>query len=345
MKKLIYIAVFVCGAIAGVRAQDAVFSQYYASQLYLNPALAATEPNMLFSTNYRNQWRSIVIPYVTTQASFIYPFITREIRRERHWGGVGLSMYTDKAGDGNFKTTGFNATFAYNLPLNSHQSKNLSFGVQGGFIQKNIDYTNLQWGEQYNPYLGFDASVPVNETGFGDQVMYPDINAGLTFYSNPKSDNALGSSGYFGVAVYHINQPDESFVDGVSSRLPMLFKAHAGMKFPLSPKFSFSPNAIGLYQYDVYHINGGLYFNYQLINSTTGFFRETDLILGSWYRYGDSFIFSLGFGNDIYTLGFSYDYNTSNLRYATNGKGAYEISLTLRKGSQKTWKRIETPRI
>lgn len=346
MKKGLVVLFVLLASFSKSNAQDAVFSQFYASQLYLNPSLAATEPAMLFSTNYRNQWRSIVIPYVTTQASFIYPLITKELRRERHWGGIGLSFYNDKAGAGNFKTTGFNATFAYNIPLNSEQTKNISLGVQGGFIQKNIDYTNLQWGQQYSPYLGFDASVPVDESQLGDQAFYPDINAGFTFYSNRKPDNVLGMSGYFGVAAYHINQPNESFVDGVESRLPILYKAHGGLKIPLSAKFSVSPNVLALYQHDVYHLNGGLYLAYQIIGATEGFFRETDAILGSWYRYGDSFIFSVGFGNDIYTLGFSYDYNTSNLRYATNGRGAYEISLTLRKGSVKrVWKRIETPRI
>ena len=345
MKRVLYISLFLVLMCFRGNAQDAAFSQYYASQLYLNPALAGTEPDMLFSTNYRNQWRSIVIPYVTTQASFIYPFITKELRKERHWGGVGVSFYNDKAGAGNFKTTGFNATFAYNLPLNRDMTKNIAMGVQGGFIQKNIDYTNLQWGEQYSPYLGFDASVPVDETGLGDQALYPDINVGITFYSNRKEDNLLGMSGYFGAAAYHINRPNESFVDGVESRLPILYKGHAGLKIPISAKFSVSPNLLALYQHEVYHLNGGMYANYQIISSTTGFFRETDIIAGVWYRYGDSFIYSLGFGNDVYTLGFSYDHNTSNLRYATNGKGAYEISLTLRKGSVRTWKRIETPRI
>ncbi len=329
----------------GLRAQDAFFSQYYSSGLYLNPALAGTETDLTFSSNYRSQWRSIVVPYVTSQISIINPMYSKGVS-ERHWGGLGLSVYNDRAGDGNFKTLGLNATFAYNIPFSPNErGSNLIMGVQGGFIQKNIDYTNLQWGEQYNPFVGFDVSVTPSENQLGNRAFYPDISAGFLYtYNHMESYSDRKVSLWLGGSAYHINRPNESFVSDVTAELPILFKGHAGATFALSDKFLFSPNGLVMIQNDVRHYNAGAYLTYRVFDSYKPAFQEAGVLVGAWYRLEDSFIFTVGMTAKNYTIGFSYDWNRSNLRSFTQGRGAYEISLTIRK--PKTIKRvkIETPR-
>ena len=105
MKKLAIILglmVVVCS-----KGQDASFSQYYSSELYLNPALASEELDLTFSSNYRTQWSSIVDAYQTSQMSLIYPFYSKDIE-EKHLGGGGLSVFTDNAGNGALKSFGMN---------------------------------------------------------------------------------------------------------------------------------------------------------------------------------------------------------------------------------------------
>ena len=60
---------------------------------------------------------------------------------------------------------------------------------------------------------------------------------------------------------------------------------------------------------------------------------------------GDAFIFSTGLSNKAYTIGFSYDWNTSTLRRASGGRGAYELTLTVRKVKSSRDKHFGTPRI
>lgn len=345
-EKIFKVLAFSIFTVANVNGQDAHFSQYYSSELYLNPALAGSEPDMVFSSNYRTQWRSIVLPYTTSQISLIKPFRSPGVKA-KHWGGAGLSFYNDRAGDGNFKTLGVNATFAINIQLSDNNGGSfLSFGVQGGIIQKNVDYTNLEWGAQFNPYVGFDVTVDPGEGQLGDSRLYPDVNAGLVYYYNAEQDfNAKKTAGYFGVSSYHLNNPNESFISGVEAKLPLLYKFHGGILFPVSPKIKLSPNVLGMYQRDVYHINGGLYMTWHLFESSNPVLQGADVILGAWYRYRDSFIFSTGLAHKNYTLGFSYDFNSSNLRTFTQGRGAYEISLTIRKRTEKPLMIIATPRI
>lgn len=336
-----YLLIIFLGASVTLKGQDAHFSQYYASGLYLNPSMAGIEPGLTFGGNYRNQWRSIVVPYVTNQVTLIAPIYTGKGRKNLHLGGIGGSIYNDKAGDGMFNTLGVNISAAYNLNLTSQHI--ITLGVQGGFIQKSVRFGELQWGEQFNPYVGFDASIPASESVFNSQKMYADIGTGFIYSYQGKKERSFNL--YAGGSVYHLNRPNESFVKGLASRLPMLYKFHGGVEIPTGQKWSFSPNVLGMIQNNTYHFNTGLYLTYTL-NSEKSLVKPSELIFGSWYRLQDSFIFLIGMGNKNYLFGFSYDFNSSSLRYNTNGKGAFEISLSIRKIKERaTVKRFHTPRI
>ncbi len=51
--------------------------------------------------------------------------------------------------------------------------------------------------------------------------------------------------------------------------------------------------------------------------------------MGMWYREGDAFILSGLFEYDTYSIGLSYDFNASELRTVSGGRGGFEISLIL----------------
>nr|MDQ3393271.1 PorP/SprF family type IX secretion system membrane protein [Bacteroidota bacterium] len=130
-------------------SQDPKFSQYYAAPLYLNPALNGLEKDVYFGVNFRSQWKSIDLPYTTSQFSFIYPLYKKGVVY-RHLGGLGLSLFNDLAGGhGGIKTFGFQLSGAYNYSLPYNTNHNISFGAQAGFYQKSINFNDLRWGSQY----------------------------------------------------------------------------------------------------------------------------------------------------------------------------------------------------
>jgi len=336
------------------KAQDAAFSQFYAAGLYLNPALVGSEQETTFKSSFRTQWRSITIPYVTSQMSLIKPLYSKGVKKN-HYGGVGLSFYNDKAGDGNLKTLGVMGSAAYNLTLSALGYHFLSFGMQGGFVQKQLDFTNLEWGEQFNPYVGFDPSIPPTSTNVLPRSIVPDANAGVMYYYNGgKNYLYKGFSAYSGVSVYHLMKPDESIVTSIKSRAPRLYKYHGGVEVHVTQKLNISPNVLFLYQDKNNQFNGGVYLTYQMIDKhASNLLSKSELILGGWYRLGDAFIFLAGVENDYYTIGFSYDMNSSGLRTAARGAGqgvgtrvsAYEVSLSLRMVKEKKLAKFSTPRI
>jgi type IX secretion system PorP/SprF family membrane protein len=327
-----------------IYAQDPQFSQFYVSSLYLNPSLAGLESVQTFNSNYRMQWRSIANPYVTNQLSFIHPLKTKEMFHN-HKGGIGVSLFNDRAGGGSLKTNGFHLSAAYNLELAKSSYHFLAFGLQFGLIQKTVDFSNLQWGSQFNPYIGFDANLTPEESDIQSGRIYPDINTGLLWYYNGERDYEEAKfSSYVGFSCYHLNQPNESFVRERSFKLPMLLRAHAGFEYEITEKIYISPNLLYAYQSKSSQVNLGLYSTFKVNGATDGLYKNLRLIFGTWYRLNDSFIISTGLGSDAIQFAFSFDLNTSSLRYATGGRGAYELSLVIRRSKMEKLKRYSTPR-
>ena len=315
-------------------AQDAVFSQYYSSSLYLNPALAAAEPSTSLSVNSRVQWKSVVTPYTTNQASLIVPFY-RSSNKETNLGGIGISVFQNKAGEIGLTSTGVNLTGAFVLPLN--EKNHILTGVQVGFMQKTIDFSKGQWGAQFDPINGFNSTIASGEYNFVSSHTYPDVSFGAVYYNNPRRNiREQGKSFYLGYSAYHFNKPNESVIAGQSSALPVLNKFIAGGEYSINDSWNISPNVLVAIQNTSMQINLGVYGTYSFGSLEANGMIPSSLIAGVWYRVKDSYIGSVGIGSKFYTIGFSYDMNSSTLRQSSSAKGAgaYEISL-----------KITTPRI
>ncbi len=330
--------------INGGYAQDPVFSQFYASGLYLNPAMAGVEPNWTLAMNHRNRWVTHASdPYVTTQASLIMPFYRKDMD-QRHWGGAGLSVFNDRSGAGLFRSTGASVSLAYNVPLASMHSLLLS--GQLGVLYKSVN-NSLKWGEQYNPDApgGLDPVAAGQMADIYNAKVMPDVGAGFMYYYNSGRDyTKKGVSAYIGAAASHLNEPNESLLRGERTPLPILIKAHAGFEVSLSRYLNISPNMIYATQDQFYQVNAGAYFTFNFLFEESMYIPKS-LIIGGWYRLEDAVIASIGLSNDFFTLGFSYDMNSNDLRYPSPGKGAYEISLKITKPHPSKTVRFYTPRI
>jgi len=332
-----------CLSIGILYGQDAAFSQYYSSHLYLNPAYAGSEPSLTAGVNSRTQWKSVTEPYQTNQISLIIPFY-RKIDKQNNFGGVGISVYNDNAGAGKLSAVGANINLSYVLRVS--EKSHVLFGVQGGVIQKKVDFSTLQWGSQYDAFSGFNSSIDPGEyNNLVPSTTYPDLGAGILYFFKPdRNIREKGLGFYAGFSAYHLNRPNESLVRGQKSPLPILNKFHAGFDYSISPKVNLSPNVMVAQQGTVLQVNAGMYLNYGFGNPES-LYIPSDLIVGGWYRVGDAYIASIGLGCQTYTIGFSYDVNNSSLRRNTQGRGAYEISVKIVKPRTVKTRRYFTPRI
>ncbi len=330
-----------------IYAQTPVFSQYYSSGLYLNPALAGLEKNTYFGMNYRSQWSNLSLPFCTFQFSFIQP-ITRPGVRKKHLGGFGVSYLNDVAGaNKEFITQSISLAIAHNFHLNRHGNNIIASAVQVGASQQRINYDALQWSSQYSATAGYDQSLPGESSLVNYQILQPVVNAGMMWYytNRQRSLSHLSTSIYNGVSVSSILRSNSFYLHNKGD-VSVLYKVHGGFSSTWSRKVDVSPNYLIQLQDKNLQVNLGMYVGYSLTNpKASSKAGSTKVLIGGWYRLKDSFILSAGLSNSIWNIGFSYDNNIFSLSKAFGYGSAYEFSLAYKMHNKNGFKRFSSPLI
>lgn len=305
-------------------AQDIHQTQYFSSPLTLNPALTGlTRCDLRVAANYRSQWYTVSsTPYMTGILSYDMATLKGRLGNGDALG-VGILATYDKSGAGALTGLNVGLSVAYHKAFGNDKQHTISLGVQGGLVQKSIDFTKLTFEDQFDPANGYAAYATGENLQNGD-LSYPDFNAGL-MYSGRLSEHATA---YAGISAYHLTEPEETFLAG-SNKVHRRYTATLGGAFDLNENMVLY--ASGMYQSQAkaseviigaaagFILNPGHDRDYQ---------ENTILYLGGWYRYGDAISPYIGLEWTKMTIGISYDVNLSGLTPASNAQGAYEFSLT-----------------
>jgi len=326
------LSAILCLVVTRAYAQDPVFSQFYNNAVYLNPALVGEEEDVYFNFSHRSQWRALTFPYSTYQASLIVPYYQdKHLRPQGHLGGLGVSLYTDRAGEyNNYRSVGGSASMAYNVRFAENNINRLTFALQAGFINRVIDTDHLQWGEQFSQYVGHDNTIVPEDLGSIQNKTFMDISFGSFYRYYAKSHYSSIRSFYVGLVGAHLNHPDQSVIKGQEDRLPLLYKLHGGIVYSLSRSWSISTNVLSLIQDKENQTNFGSFVSYSTPFDTKGQLSNMVVRTGAWYRVKDSMIASVEILTNHFQVGFSYDWNTTSLRFNQQGAGAYEVSMGYR---------------
>ena len=340
MQKLLLISTFCLATVTTAMAQDPVFSQFYTSSLYLNPALSGLEKDVVFGMNYRSQWTGVNLPFRTFQFSALHPIIQQGVR-SKHLGGFGATLFSDEAGP-NREIVSQGLTFAssYNFHLNRSGNHLIAAALQFGVLQRQINMGALQWSSQYSTVLGYDPSLP-GETLGSETLTTPVINAGLVWRLIIDNRVAPVRMFYQGLAASNINRP-RGFHVNQKDAVSVLFKLHGGYLHTFSNGFELAPNYLIQHQGST-QINIGAYGAYPLPAVTARSMTDIKVSLGIWHRINDSYIVTMGLNTPVWTAGFSYDANTSSLERNFQGASAFEISFAYRIKILKAAKRFSTP--
>ncbi len=279
-------------------AQDPHFSQYQSTRGELNPAVTGIDSTLAISTSYRLQLPNIGGSYSTFHFSADKYF--RFLR-----GGLGINFLNDKEGNGAITTTRIELIYAPHFELFKHKIVfQPAFGM--AYFQKTLDWSKLNFGDMIDERRGFVYQT--QEVPGTSKKQNIDLSAGLFIYS---------SKYYGGIAVHHINQPDEGFIG--PSRLPLKITLHTGanLSFRKDEKkyFILSPNLLFIKQQDFQEYMPGIKVKYKWA------------VLGINYRNEDAFIVNTGVQFRLFKLEYSYDYTVSKLTNKATG-GSHEIQMT-----------------
>jgi type IX secretion system PorP/SprF family membrane protein len=333
----IILTFLISSATAVAWAQEPVFSQYYSSSLYLNPALAGIEKQVTFGANYRSQWNKLVLPFNTFQLSFVQPVFQRSARK-KHLGGAGISVLNDTAGPSReFSSQAVSLSGAYNLYFG--EAHTLSMAIQAGASQQKVNYDNLRWTSQYGVDTGYDATRAGESSFVNARVFQPLLGMGAMWSYNNSSHK--GTTYYQGVALSNLLRARSHFA-GLAGEAAPVFKAHGGLTIQLNDLLEISPNYLFQKQGSNRQFNAGLYGGYSLPKSPLGNAKAT---LGTWYRFGDAFIVSTGLSTERVSVAFSFDSNVGSMGRTFGNASAYELSMSYRLPGKNNFKRISSPLI
>jgi type IX secretion system PorP/SprF family membrane protein len=341
MKKYLILigGIFVTGTSAF--SQDLHFSQFNENPSLVNPALTGASYVMRTSVVYKDQWRSVTVPYKTYGASFdmkfkasswdkVDPYKTRTFKRSFNKLSGGLAFYSDKAGDGNMGTNQVNLSLASFIKTGDNSA--LSLGLQGSAVQKTVDYSKFIFSNQFNG-TGYDATLANNEK-FGTQsFVYPDVAGGvLWMYS--RDESSIGENNQLkadvGVGMFHINKPKQKWLLGTDEKLFSKYIIHAKVLYGIPhSNVGLAPSIIYEMQGPTKEIIGGLMIKYYVKDDSkyTGYIKRSSVGLGVYYRAKDAIIVNALIEMGQYAIGFSYDINTSTLTKVSTLRGGPEIVL------------------
>ncbi len=293
-------------------AQDIHFSQYLSAPFNLNPALTGDfKGDYRLIGNYRNQWRSITVPYKT----YGIAGDMTNVAGVRNLSG-GLSIYNDQAGDSRMNTLIVQLSGSYGYALTSDSAHSIYFGLMPSIHRQEFDYSELNFDNQYDNQKGVhDPNIPSGELQDQTAVSYFNLATGIRYnYAiAPRHNVELGFS------IYNMLGTNRYFLVDETSDMRR-YNLHANYQVKVWDKIDLLPGMLFNSQGKNRNLVLGSSARY-LFNGYTAFHA------GFWYRNQDAMFTTFGITYQSLYMGFSYDINTSELNDASNGQGAYELSL------------------
>ncbi|HTA63438.1 MAG TPA: PorP/SprF family type IX secretion system membrane protein [Bacteroidia bacterium] len=307
---------FFCLTLINLKAQDIHLSEFWANPLYLNPAQTGVfDGDYRVAAAYRNQWRTIPVPYSTL--SFCGDTKFNQVFSQNSSVGVGLIFNNDVSGDSRYSINQAYVPLSYIQKFKGDTNLTVSIGLSPGvsniaFNTRKLSYDSQFDGDAYNP------SLPTGENYPTQSKTYFDLGSGLAIQYK------LKKLGYIsvGTSLSHINRPNVSFFKNAGINLYSKSNTYVSVKLPL--------NEVLFVHGDFMYEKQGPFHETILAGRLAYVMSKEDNIslnFGLSARWNDAAIFLLGMDYKNYRVGLAYDVNTSAFNVATNKRGAIEVSL------------------
>lgn len=331
MKFLVAMTYLFWGAISAF-SQDFHYSQFHNSQMHLNPALTGVfGGDIRVAANYRNQWKSVPVEYRTFTVAADKKFIQRTDKKG--YLAAGLAINYDQAGLSKLRLMDLGLSVSYTGMITDHFFATI--GGQGRIGQRSFDVAQLSFDGQFDELRGvYDPSLPINENFANSGFFFPDVALGVNFRWQKIDPWVLvdrlvkRTKVDFGVGVFNLLQPNQSFNDASKVVLPIRISPYILSTWKIAQSVDLVLNGTAQWQntYTQYEGLGGIKLH---LDRKLG--RQFAIQLDIGYRFNDVFGDALIPGIEIFyngwQAGFTYDVNLSDFRVATDKRGGPELSL------------------
>lgn len=306
--------------------QDIHFSQFDGAPLNISPAYTGVfEGEYRFSAIYRTQWQAVPVGYTTFNMNAEANLKPLFLKKDRL--GLGLSFYSDKAGDARYGITQFYTSGTYIHYPKASPDLLLSFGMNLGLNRVGFDLTKMTFDAQYDGVQlvpGAYNGEQFTQTRAG----YFDMNLGAMLQYAFTETKKLS----FGFGLHHLTTPKISYQGNDLSQLDFKYSnlisytSKIGYRTHLIAEALFSAQGKNLEV--VPHLSLKYILNEDYDQAISG---------GLCYRNKDAIIMRMGYHYKLFHSGIAYDINVSKFTAATNRRGAFEIFINQTISSSKPY--------
>ena len=285
-----------------------VYSQYIMNGFLLNPSLAGRDGYTTVSLTVREQWLGVkggpstyAATFQTTplQNSFISNTnsVRRKVSRPSRAGRVGFGGYLFNDNNGIIRRTGFQADYAYHVPLGTSGSgskNDLAFGLGMVAYQHFIDMSSLNYDYSDDPYL----------SSYDKSVFITDFNFGTSFAT---------SKYYLGFAMTNILRGSLVFGNSTENKSGEIghFYLTGGTSIAVNKEWSIKPSALVK--------SSDMFLKSVQADITARVYYKEDYWAGLSYRTSDAVVVLLGIKYDKFYFGYAYDFTLTEMRNETSG--------------------------
>ena len=306
---------FICSL--GIAQQEMLYTQYFFSQLVINPAYAGNDDGLSLTGLSKKQWFGIdgaptILSFVAHASVLDHNSACRVFEGESGKSslkpvrnkqvGIGLVVFNDRVG----VTNTLISSLSYSYKIKFKPGTKLSFGLQGTVLNFNQSLNKLD-----NPN--------VSDPNFQDNVTALRFNAGAGIFF--ETDRF-----YIGGSIPEIYENSLDPVNSSNEKQLRQYFFTGGYVFYLNRIFKFKPTFLVRY-------TEGLPLQ---VDFNANFLYKDKLWMGASYRYNHSMNFTtelLISGN--LRMGLAYDYAIGDIKQATIGSAEIMINYVFRKQDKK----------
>lgn len=315
-------------------AQDKLFTQAFAHPVDLNPSFSGSiEGRYRITMAYRDQWRSMIESPFTTMGIYGDIKIFNEKQSDDYFG-AGFSLIADRTAIFNVNQNIISLYGSYHKALNADKKQFLSAGLNFGIAQRNMNYENIYFNDQFN---GLDQySLSTAEILPSNNFAFMDLGLGVSYMSALSEYSSLS----LGISVDHIPGSSISFykhsldqdIEYPDAKIDRKLTTYLSMELGSNEYISILPrfiwqqegphqmiSAAALVKFDItnydnkaFHIGGGFRMNQ---TSTSSLKPTAVYILTAFELEG-------------LLIGLSHDITTTSLGSLSPGRGAFELSIS-----------------
>jgi type IX secretion system PorP/SprF family membrane protein len=307
-------------------SQDIHFSQFDGALLNISPAYTGVfEGEYRFSAIYRTQWQAVPVGYTTFNMNAEANLKPLFLKKDRL--GLGLSFYSDKAGDARYGITQFYASGSYIHYPKRYSNLLLSFGLNLGLNRVGFDLTKMTFDAQYDGVQlvpGAYNGEQFTQTRTG----YFDMNLGaLLQYAFTETKKIS-----FGFGLHHLTTPKISYQGNDLSQLDFKYSNLISYTSKIGYRTHFTGEALVSVQGKNLEVVPHLSLKYMLNED-----YDQAISGGLCFRNKDALIMRMGYHYKLFHSGIAYDINVSKFTAATNRRGAFEIFINQTISSSKPY--------